>query len=706
MRTIRMDYETFSELDLTKVGAFRYACHPSTRILMCALAEGDEEPVIWIPPKYESDELFSTPAAIELMDSLADDDVVIYAFNSQFEWAITKFCFTKQTGFRCPRIEQFRCTAVMTRKAALPADLDGASRTLELRERKDTINARHMKTFSSLVTITEGRGKNKTETTRRVLPTERPQEFHEYALYCLQDVRSERELHKKLEKFEYTAFGLRTFLFDARMNDRGIPVNLPALHNALQIIQEEGAHITEEFSAFVGLRPTQNAKFKEWLRVRGYPKDNLQADTITEYLEDVYDGEVQAPPEVVRALELKQKIAFAAASKVAAMINCADSSNVTAAWFSRVCGVFYHYGARTGRWSAKYIQPQNFKRPTDLDGRDKYADEFAAANPHLSAKQVSSIVDRVFGEQTSFAAYRAICGGISRDALALLYGPPLEVISSCIRHFIHLPGTNMLDADYSSIEARIVAWLAGEEKIIKAFRDKADLYVMMASKIFGTPKERISKKGVERFVGKQTILGCGFGMGVPKFLKTCAKYGQKLSQDIGERAVYAFRDECSKIVDLWHETERAARNAIMSPNRMYHAGRIRFFSCFTAGRNYLIMKLPSDRFIAYPDPKIEDNNISFFGNIKGKHWGRVGTYGGKLVENATQAVAADIMSHGAAKAEAAGYEIFALIHDEALCLPKRGQTIEEFCRLLIDLPPWADGLPIEAEGDEIEFYTK
>lgn len=690
-RKIRMDYETFSEEDLTKVGAFQYARHVSTEILMIALAEEGEEPVLWVPEKYATKQIYTCDRAVELMESLADDNVVIYAFNSQFEWAITKFCFEKQTGFKAPRIDQFRCTAAMSRKAAIPADLDGATRTLNLRERKDMVNGKFLDLFCKLNTIVEGKGKNKVETVRRVLPTEHPHEFYLFGEYCKQDVRSEGCLHDTLSKFELSDSSLQTFLFDARMNDRGIPVNIPALHNALRIIRQEGEVLISEFQSFTGLRPTQVAKVKDWLQARGYPYDNLQADTLEQFMEEIEEGEVVVSDEVVRAVDLRQKIGFAANSKVAAMINCANAD-------SRVRGVFMYHGARTGRWSAKYIQPQNFKRPTDLDGREEYAE----AHPELDKKEIY----RIFGEQTSFAAYHAIEKGIDCEGLRRLYGQPLEVISSCIRHFIHLPGRKMFDADYAAIEARIVCWLAGQEDALEKFRRGEPLYEDMAAFIFGVPISKISKKGIERFIGKQTVLGCGFGMGPPKFIKTCAKFKQTVSLELAEKAVYGYREKFDKVADLWKAAESAARQAIYAPNKLFKAGKLSFFTTATAGMKYLIMRLPSGRNIAYPDPRIEDGKITFFGNVKGKKWGRITTYGGKLVENGTQATAADIMSNGAVLAEREGYNIFALIHDEALSLQEPGQTIERFCELLKTLPRWADGLPIDVEGDIIDFYTK
>ena len=683
-RIIHKDFESFSESDLKKVGAYRYANDPSTEILMCALAEGDEEPVLWLPPQYCTPELYSSDRAIELMESLSDPEVEIHAFNSEFESALTQAKFEEQTGFAAPHPDQYRCSAAMCRRAAIRSNLADAAADLRLVERKDASGKNYINIFCKPVTTKAG--------TRRIMPLEQPEDFAAFGRYCMQDVRSERAVDAKLFKFRLTGFPLDTFMFTAKMNRRGLPVNVPGLERALKIIHQEGAAITEEFAAFVGMRPTQIKKFLPWLKARGYTGANLKAETIETFLEEVEDGEREASEEVIEALKLKQFISYAATSKVQAMLNCANEDG-------RVRGAFLDHGARTGRWTAKYVQPHNFKRPTALDVRDAWSEQ----HPEVSKQQVA----KLFGPQTSFVAYKAICDGMDREAVKHLFGPPLEVISSCIRHFIQLPRGKMFDADYASIEARVVCWLAGQEDALEKFRNNDPIYEDMASYIFGIPIEKITKKGLHRFIGKQTVLGCGFQMGAPKFQKTCANYGQKIDLELAERAVAGYREKYDKVKALWYATERAAKNAINVPNKMFTAGKLRFFSTHTAGMKYLVMKLPSDRLIAYPDPRInEEGKISFYGLIKGKVWGRLSTYGGKLVENGTQAVAADVMANGSIKAECAGYEIFALIHDEALSSIKRGQTVEEFARHLKDLPAWAAGLPIEVEAEEVEVYTK
>lgn len=266
---------------------------------------------------------------------------------------------------------------------------------------------------------------------------------------------------------------------------------------------------------------------------------------------------------------------------------------------------------------------------------------------------------------------------------------------------------SFLDADYSAIEARITPWLAGQEDALEEYRQDVDRYKVMASVIYRVPPEQVNKHP-QRFVGKQATLGCGFGMGPSKFRVTCWKMGRyDLPKGLEDIAVKAWREKHKKVVSFWYEMERAAKSAIIHKGKIVKAGKfIQFLVKDIEGMPFLLMRLPSGRKLAYPRPRISADRITFFGNTVGVNWGDVSTWGGSLLENAVQAVAADIMAHGAHKAEGEGYEIATLIHDQALAFHAEGQTAERFVELLTDLPPWADGLPIAAEGGVVPFYKK
>lgn len=269
------------------------------------------------------------------------------------------------------------------------------------------------------------------------------------------------------------------------------------------------------------------------------------------------------------------------------------------------------------------------------------------------------------------------------------------------------PSRPILDADYSSVEARIVCWLSGQEDALQEYMDGVDRYKGMASFIYGVPESQVNSYP-QRFVGKQAILGCGFGMGPDKFRATCWKMGRYvLPLGLEFKAIQTFRARHQKITEHWKATERAAKKAILDKNQIITLRNIAYVHTDIKGMPFLLVKLPSGRKLAYPRPRISNNRIIFFGQ-KGvtKQWGDVETYGGKILENITQAVSSDITCIGSQNAENAGFEIFALIHDQALSYAVPGKTPEEFNQCLVTLPNWADGLPVEAKGDYAPFYRK
>lgn len=689
---VHVDLETFSRCDLKSCGGHRYAADPSTEILCIGLALNDEEPVIYVPDAtnrffggYDYDDFDRAVAILKLM---SHRDTLCYAHNATgFEVPHFDLLFEKQTGFNPPAHHQWRCTAAMARRAALPPSLEKCAEALKLSQKKDTRGKALIRKFC----IPQKDG-------RRILPSDEPEAFKELCEYCKTDVTVERLIHKALGHFELTGTSLQTFQTDLELNCRGIPVNVNGLKKAKVLVDQVVADAEVEFKSCTGLNPTQGAKFLQWLKDRGYSGEDLRAETMDEQIEGM---EFDPTSEVGCALLLRQKVSFAAVKKIDAMLACAGPHD------SRVRGCFQYYGASTGRWSGSLIQPQNFKRPT---------------------------------VKHTEMAYDDICKGGSVDHIEFVYGPILEVVSSSIRHFIH-DVRPFFQADYAAIEARIVCWLAGQEDALDEYRNKVDRYVRLASVIFAKPEKDINKHP-ERFIGKQSTLGCGYGMSGPKFRLTCEKFGYKdLEKGLEFRAVEAFREKHTKVVDYWYACQDAAIKAIQAPGQKYKVRNVTFFVAGTAGIRYLWIVLPSGRKLAYPHVKLEpllsymdkgvrvqhinptpqqinkaaevDENymlkesITYWGKPQGKAvWTRVSSYYGRIVENITQAVAADIMAHGTARAEEEGYQTIALIHDEILVSWRQGGSVEHLVECITDLPAWADGLPIEAEGSMLNFYSK
>lgn len=666
-RALHLDYETRSRADLKAVGAYRYAADPSTEILLCGVALDDQEPRLWVNPKYETPAFHTDPVALEWLQLMEDDlTLLVYAHNVPFEIAVTRYRMAVDMGIMPPHLDQWRCTMAMARRAALPPSLAKLAIALDLGDQKDPVGAKLIRMFS--LPKKDGTFND---------PADFPEEWIQFGEYCLQDVRVEREIHRKLKAFELRGDTLETFQLDLVLNERGLPVNVTALQNAQRLIDECNADFSAEFQGVTDLMYTQRDKILEWFKERGYPFDDMQAATVDVALAVT---EWAKQPETVRALELKKLLGYAAVTKVTAMLACECGDGL-------VRGTLLYYGAGTGRWSGRLVQPQNFKRPTIQD-------------THI--------------------AYQMICDGCSRHDLEVMFGNPLEVIASCIRHFIQLPnGQLMLDADYSAVEARIVCWLADQEDALQRFRDGVDSYIDMASVIFNKGALLISKD--ERWVGKQTVLGCGFGMGPARFFEQCETLaknfniqGVEVDMELSERSVGAFREKYKKVKELWWAADRAARNAILHPGKKFQAGTKLWFSVVQSGGiPFLVMKLPSGRNIVYPHPKLEPStkragelDITFYGQLPMKQtWGRVKTYGAKFIENAAQGTAADIMSNGACVAEKLGFRIVTLIHDQALARDN-GKSIEDFCAALTTTPLWAHGLPIAAEGGIVPYYLK
>ncbi len=680
-----------------------------------AIAEGNDEPMIWVPDKGHG--LFAADSVrVEmLLPKLSDPNTIIYAHNAGFERSISDALWEKTFGLPAPHYSQWRCTAAMGRRAALPASLEKLAEALKLGHQKDPKGKALIRKFSIPQTVGKLKG-------QFINPEDDPDAFKEFCQYCIQDVKVEQEIHRVLKDFELTGTPLSTFIMDMEINGRGFPVNLDALHKALKIVEEESERLGGEFTKLVGCNPGQNAVFLAWLKARGYEGDNLRAETLEETLED---EDFDPTTEVGQALTLKKQISYASLKKIPAMINCAGPHD------NRVRGTLTFHGAGPGRWSATLVQPQNFKRPT-IDETE--------------------------------AVYDAICAGCDATWLREIFGPPLEMVSSSIRHFIHdTENGDMLDADYAAIEARVIAWQAQEEWRLEVFRTHGKIYEASASQMFKVPfteferyKKEHGKVHPLRLKGKVAELALGY-RGGPGAMEKMGALKQGLTKKELPAIVKAWREASPSIVRLWDETEAAAVQAVRTPNIKIPFGvRCHFISTRTAGMNYLFMVLPSGRRIAYPEPMIEkvlvwgetkmveDENgdsveeivwkkminptvdlilsikerfpnartkdgLTIFSQLpKTVHWGRSLTHGGILVENCVQGIAFDFMAKGALNASKAGYEICALIHDEALSAyhPEKGQTLEEFVALLTKLPSWAEGMPLKAEGDVVKFYRK
>ncbi len=634
-----VDYETRSSADLKTVGAYRYAADESFEILMAGVSADDSDRVyLWVNPKYETPDMLSDPEALDILNQ-AD---LIYAHNAPFEIAAT------WGSHWLINLNKWRCTAAMARRAGMPPSLDKCAEALGLTQQKDKKGAALIRKFS--IPNKDGTFNN---------PKDFPDEWLAFGEYCKQDVRTEKAIHKKLKAFELTGEPLETFLFDLRMNHTGIPVNRQALFNAQKIVTDVQNTVTKQFVELTQLQPTQREKVRQLVGLADMTSDTVAGALLDPLLDKSTD----------KILSLYQKLSYAAVKKIETMLDCVCPDG-------RVRGCHTYYGAGTGRWSGRLIQPQNFKK---------------------TPKWMKGLTDQIYAD---------VIAGKDADYLDLMYGDPFELLSGIIRHFIH-GDHEMLDGDYNAIEARIICWLAGEKEMLAMWATGRDLYRFMASSVYGISEAAVDSEGRDH--GKRIILGCGYGMGPAKFKATCEAYGVECSEELAESSVKAYRQTHPNVVKYWYFLDRSARSAIAEPGTQHGPFIVRSI----AGIPYLLGRLPSGRSIAYPHPKIEiqpgddRDQITYWGQLPvGVAWGRVKIYGGKFAENFSQGVAADIMSNGARVAEKRGMMPFTLIHDQGLALRDKQQSPEEFSAALASLPDWARGLPLKVESKVAPYYRK
>jgi DNA polymerase len=690
---IHLDYESRSHIDLTEVGAHRYGVDPSTEILMAGVSrDGDSRVYLWINPKFRTPDYMGENAEAE---QLLKEATEIASHNVSFEQALTWGTHQRQAASPFttePNLSVWRCSAAVARKAGLPYSLEKLCETLQVRDSKD----RAGKALIQFFCIPDA------ETGKFNEPRDHPEKWAAFCEYCRQDVRAETECGQKLKPFELTGSALATFQFDLRMNQLGVPVNVAAARNAQKIIDEVQGGVAEEFRRLTGYNVTQRAKVLAWFNNNnnklGLNLPNTQAATIDKKLEELKtvlsdpleDAETIArATEAYRILEMYQAVSYAAVKKIQTMLDCACPDG-------RVRGCHMYYGAGTGRWSSKLLQVQNFRKPD---------------------KAMKSFMDH---------AYLAIGKGISAGMMEQIYGAPLEVLANCIRNFIHHPNHEIIDGDYNAIEGRIACWVAGQTDILEAWRRGEDLYKRAAAFVEGKAESEIQNPSPERDFGKVVELACQFGLGVDGFIRTCAKFGIECDEDKAHRSVHEYyRPTHDKIVTRWWLHDNWMRDAIAYPTTQQGPWTFKRVSGF----NYLLLRLPSGRSLAFPDPKIERREpnakeraemaegkvypdkrfleITYWGQLPmSATWGRVKLHGSLGFQNEVQAIAADFMAHGAITAESRGMPPFMLVHDQGVTLRNKSQTAEMFAAALADLPSWATGFPMKVEAKIHPWFRK
>ena len=635
----------------------------------------------------------------------------IRAFNVGFEAAICKYVLTPQLGIPAPALEQWRCTQFLARRSGLPDSLAKAAEFLKLGDQKNPIGKALIGVFSNQTNIVDllppkdglkdkDWKKLKRPSASPVLEDEIPWDWSfsiaggrmtvregwdAFTAYCRQDVVVERQVCKTLRAFEPSPEILAGFHFDLRLNDRGVPVDVATLQKAKVHIDDYDRILSAKFFDLTGLQPAQTAAVLKWLQGHGYAGNSLKADTVADVRAKHADKLTEAGK---KALNIRAALSFAAVKKVPAMLDwvCPDG---------RIRGAFTFCGAqKTGRWTSRGPQFQNMKKPS---------------------KRLKKVITEV---------YRMVgADWCDLDLIEALYGNPYEVLASLSRYFVRDPDGPIYDVDFAQVEARILPALIGCERILDKFRRGEDIYMDVAKKL-----------KVDRDMGKVISLLCQFGGGW-KAVKVPLK--DKITEKEARKAVKVYREENPEVTAAWKAFDAAFLEALNNPGKWVHASaKVKFGYSLKAPFPRMLMRLPSGRDIVYPKPRAlpitmwrkgeKDSDdaswqrvaghldleaphfhtyeLEFWGHVKGPHYGWVKTYGGDLLQSATQGTGMDFLLHGCVKAEQQGFESFLVVHDQALASGRGG--LKEYIAALCTRPDWFPDFPLEADGDLADSYQK
>ena len=652
MNMLHIDLETYSPVDLKKCGVYKYAEDTDCSILLLGYAIDDE-------PVQVVDLTHGDKIPPEVLAALRDPTVTKVAHNAAFE-RINLSCYLWTHGdlpegeFLDPA--GWRCTMVWAAELGLPKSLDAVGTALGLDQRKMTEGKNLITRFCCPHKPTEKNGGH-----TRILPEDDPEAWEMFKAYNRRDVEVERAIYRRFSKHPLFASEWALYELDQRINDRGVRVDMMLVDQAIYMSERIRAGLSAELADLTGLDNANSlVQMKKWLADHGVQTASLDKDAIASLLAR------DLPPDVRKALTLRQQAAKSSLAKYEAMRNavCADG---------RIRGSLQFYGAGTGRWAGRIIQPQNLPR----------------------AKISNSDLD--------FA--RELVRNGDYDAVKILYGDVPDVLSQLIRTaLVPANGHKFIVSDFSAIEARILAYLAGERWRLDAFRHGEDIYCASASKMFGVPVVKHGINGHLRSKGKISELSLGFGSGINGMIRMGA-LNAGLSKDELESIVRKWRAANPHIVQFWYDLENATVEAV----KWHHPMAVNGIG-FEYRSSILWVTLPSGRKLAYAQPRVGVGDkgfdrISYMHPQSGK-WARTDTYGGKLAENVTQAIARDVLAYALTSLDTRGYRVVCHVHDEVIIEAPLDVDENVINTIMAVTPGWAKGLPLKAEGFEGYYYRK
>lgn len=644
MPILSIDIETYSDVDLTKCGVYAYSDSPNFEILLFAYAF-DEEPTQIV------DFACGEQLPERVLAALEDPAVTKVAFNAQFE----RTCISRYLGRRLSP-NGWQCTAVQSAMLALPLSLDNVGEVLNIQRKKLKEGTDLVRFFSMPCKPTKANGGR-----TRNRPKDAPEKWERFKTYCIRDVDAEREIRQRLWKFPIPESEMELYRMDQEINDRGILVDQQLVENAVLCDNQYRQMVTARAYELTGLsNPNSPVQIKGWLAERGVEAEKLDKKTVKGLLTET-DGEV------LEVLKLRLLMAKTSVKKYEAIERsvCSDG---------RVHGLLQFYGAnRTGRWAGRLVQVQNLPQ-------NHIPDLELARN--LVKKQRFEDLD-------------------------LLYESTPEVLSELIRTaFVPKPGCRFIVADFSAIEARVLAWFAGEQWRLNTFAEGGDIYCASASKMFGVPVVKHGVNGHLRQKGKIAELALGYG-GAVGALTSMGALDMGMQEEELQPLVSQWRNSNPHITKFWWDVDAAAAKAVKERTEVV-LGNL----CFTYRSGILFITLPSGRKLSYIKPRMTQNrfgreSLSYEGVGESKKWMRIETYGPKLVENIVQATARDLLALAMLRLRNKGFEIVMHIHDEAVLeVPEGVSSVEEICQIMSEQPDWAAGLPLRADGYECAFYKK
>ena len=645
MQTLSIDLETFSSQPLAKTGVYRYVESPDFEILLFAYSV-DGGPVRQI------DLACGEKIPSEILCALEDDKVIKWAFNANFE----RICLSRFLGYPTGNYlepDSWKCSMVWTAYMGLPLSLEGAGAVLGLEKQKLAEGKDLIKYFCQPCAPTKSNGQR-----TRNLPKHAPDKWLAFKKYNIRDVETEMSIQARLLKYPVPDSVWEEYHLDQEINDRGVGLDMELVRQAIQMDGRSRSELTQAMKELTSLdNPNSVQQMKQWLADNGVETDTLGKKAVAELLKT-------APPQLQKVLTLRQQLAKSSVKKYQAMETavCADG---------RARGMFQFYGAnRTGRWAGRIIQMQNLPQ--------NHLDDLSEARGLVRA------------------------GGF--DALEMLYEDVPDTLSQLIRTaFVPQENRKFIVADFSAIEARVIAWLAGEKWRQDVFAEGKDIYCASASQMFGVPVEKHGVNGHLRQKGKIAELALGYGGSVGA-LKAMGALEMGLPEDELPSLVSAWRQANPKIVQFWWAVDRAVMDAVTRKTTTKTHGII-----FSARNGMLFSTLPSGRSLAYVKPKIGENRfggdcITYEGVGGTKKWERLESYGPKFVENIVQATSRDILCYAMKTLRCCS--IVMHIHDELVIEADRRMSLQAVCDQMGRTPPWANGLQLRADGYETDFYKK